>query len=171
MQRSQWRVMRQCTERVLLWGSMAQPNDATDALAMMQAQLQQAMIEHEIVVQVLRAQTLVSLLFVLVLSCICYFLWKRHSGLNAAFLAEIARHSVERQGMLKQQSLELVALQMQMLHAFEGIVSRRRPPSASSQISSVSPMPPRQPSTSSSRATPVPPPLPTPVPSRRTPSR
>lgn len=140
---------------------MTQPIDATDAaLAMMQAQLQQAMIEHEIVVQALRAQTLVSLLFVLVLSCICYFLWQRHSGLNAAFLGEIGRHSVERHGMLKQHSLELVALQMQMLHAFEGIVSRRRPPSASLPVSSGSQTPPPQSSTASSTPTPVPPPLP-----------
>lgn len=142
---------------------MTQPNDAsTAALAMMQAQLQQAMIEHEIVVQALRAQTIVSLLFVLVLSCICYSLWKSRSGLNAAFLGEIGRHSVERHAMLKQHSLELVALQMQMLHAFEGIVSRRRPPSASSPAFLGSQTQPPQSSTGSSTPTPVPPPLPPP---------
>lgn len=147
-----------------------QARDATEAaLAMVQQQLQQAMIEHAIVMQALRAQSLVSALFILVLGSISYFLWRRHDDLNAAFLAEIARHSLERTSLVKQHSLERCSDMMQMLHAFEGIVSRGRQHSARSPVSSGSTTQPPPPSTG--RQTPVPPPLPPlpqfPIPSKR----
>lgn len=162
--------MRHRSARVLSWGSMTQPIDATDAaLAMVQQQLNQAMIEHQIVVQALRAQALVSALFILMLGSISYFLWRRHSDLNAAFLAEIVRHSHERTALVKQHSLERCSDMMQLLHAFEGIVSKGRQRSAPSPVSSVSTQQPHQQSTG--RQTPVPPPLPPlpSFPSKRTP--
>ncbi len=139
---------------------------------MMQQQLNQAMIEHQIVVQALRAQAIVSALFILVLASISYFLWRRHADLTAAFLAEIVRHSHERTAIVKQHSLERCSDMMQLLHAFEGIVSRGRQRSATSPVSSRSTPPQQQPSTD--RKTPVPPPLPPlpsfPITSKRTPT-
>jgi hypothetical protein len=140
------------------------------------AQIAQGMIEHEVVMQALRAQAIVSALFILVLGTALYFLWKRNAALTSAFHDVIRQHCGERISLVKQHSLEQSSLLMQMLHAFEGIVSKRRGTSASSQVSSGSqtppPMPPtpqpRQSSTqdslpSFSSATPVPPP-----PSKRT---
>lgn len=113
-------------------------------------QVSQSLVEHEIVAQALRAQSIVSALFVLALGCLCFSLWRRHAYLNEAFHAEIRRHCVERCALVKQHSSERVAMlkqhslehsstQMQMLHHFEGIVTKRRASSGSSLISSEPP--------------------------------
>ena len=134
------------------------------------AQIVQGMLEHEVVTQALRAQAIVSALFILMLGSLCFALWKRHAYLYQAFLAEIKRHSFERIALVKQHSLEQSSTQMQMLHAFEGIVSRRRPSSAPSRVSLESQTPQQQPSTGSPPPLPpTPPPLPTPIGKRRTP--
>lgn len=137
---------------------------------LMRAQIVQSMLEHEIVTQALRVQSIVSALFILALGSLCFFLWRRHGSLNEAFHAEIGRHSVERCGlvkrhsnelcelvarhsservsMLKEQSLQLASMQMQMLHSFEGMASRGRVSSASSPstaVTAIKPPPPAPP--------------------------
>jgi|SRR6187551_600019 len=123
------------------------------SLELMRAQVAQTMLEHEIVVQALRTQAIVSALFILIVGGLAFFLWQRNGCLNAAFHAEISRHSTERIeqvkqhsseriSLVKQHSLELCSIQMQLLHAFEGIISVRRPSSASSRVSSASATPP-----------------------------
>jgi hypothetical protein len=164
--------MRHSSERVVLWGTMQQVDDAAQ-WDTIRAQIAQGMIEHEVVMQALRAQAIVSALFILVLGTALYFLWKRNAALTEAFHGVIRQHSSERISQVKQHSLEQQSLLMQMLHAFEGIVSTRRGTSASSRVSSESATPPPMPSTPQPRQsstqdslpsfTPVPPP-----PSKRT---
>jgi hypothetical protein len=108
------------------------PTDDGNQWDLIRMQVSQSLVEHEIVAQALRAQAIVSAIFILVLGSLCFLIWRRHACLNEAFLDEIKRHSAERCGMVKQHSLELVSLQMQMLHAFEGMVSQRPLASASS---------------------------------------
>lgn len=119
------------------------PIDDANQWDLIRMQVSQSLVEHEIVAQALRAQAIVSALFILALGFMCFFLWRRHAYLNEAFHVEIRRHCVERCGLVKahskerveivkQHSLELVSLQMQMLHSFEGMVSRRPAASASS---------------------------------------
>ena len=129
----------------------------------LQAQIAQGMIEHEAVMQALRAQAIVSAMFILTLGSLCFALWRRHACLFEALVAEIKRHSNERIVLVKQHSLERSSELMQMLHAFEGIVSRARQTSAPSHLSSALATPPQQPST----GTPPPLPIPPPVPIRR----
>lgn len=156
--------MRHPAAWVLSWVQMRQP---IDDLEMMRAQVAQSLLEHEIVAQALRLQSIVSALFILILGSLCFFLWQRHAYLFAAFLAEINRHSNERIALVKQHSLEQSSTLMQVLHAFEGIVSRKRSSSASTHHSSTSAAPPAQPSTSSPPPLPIPPPLPLSVTGRR----
>lgn len=110
-------------------------HEAAD-LEKIRSQIHQSLVEHEIVAQALRAQAIVSALFILALGSLCFFLWRRHGYLNQAFHLEIRRHSVERAAlvnrhsnervqMVKDQSLQLASVQMQMLHAFEQLVSRK----------------------------------------------
>jgi hypothetical protein len=139
--------MRQVAGRVVSSGSMQQPDDAGTQLDTIRAQISQGMIEHELVMQALRMQAIVSALFVLVLGSLLFFLWKRHACLTEALHATIRQHSSERISLVKQHSLEQSSLLMQMLHAFEGIVSKRRGTSASSRVSSESATPPPLPST------------------------
>lgn len=124
-----------------------QPVDAAAPWEPIRAQIAQGMLEHELVMQALRAQAIVSAMFILVLGSICFFLWRRHACLTEAFHATIRQHSSERISLVKQHSLEQSSMLMQMLHAFEGIVSKRRGTSASSRVSSESATPPPMPST------------------------
>jgi hypothetical protein len=146
-----------------------------DELETIRAQIAQGMLEHDMVMQALRAQAIVSALFILVLGAALYFLWKRNACLTEAFHLVIRQHSNERISQVKQHSLEQQSLLMQMLHAFEGIVSTRRGTSASSRVSSESATPPPMPSTtpqqpaSARDSLPSFTPVPTPPPSRRPP--
>ncbi len=139
--------MRHCTDPVLLWGTMQQPLGDGTQWELIRMQVSQSLVEHEIVAQALRAQAIVSTMFILALGSLCFFLWRRHGCLNEAFHAEIKQHSAaqsallqqhssERVSIVKQHSLELVSLQMQMLHAFEGMASPRPAGSASGGHSS-----------------------------------
>lgn len=153
-------VMRHAADRVLCCGSM-QPADiaaTSQQWDTIRAQIAQGMLEHEILVQALRAQAIVSAMCILTTGGLAFFLWRRNGYLFEAFVAEIKRHSFERITLVKQHSLEQSSLMMQMLHAFEGIASRRRSTSATSPVSSGSAPTPRQPSTTS----PTPPPMPSP---------
>lgn len=143
----------------------------SDELEAMRLQIAQGLLEHEIVVRALWTQALVSAMFVLVLGICCFTLWRRYAALLAAFHDGIASHSSERIeqvklhtneriSLVKQHSLEQSSLMMQMLHAFEGIASRKRSTSGSSPGFSASPTPRQTPSTSS----PTPPPMPSPPP-------
>jgi len=117
-----------------------------DVTALMQAQISQTMLEHQIVVQALRAQSLVSLLFVLVLGSLIFFLYRRHVCSSEALIEQTKRHCAEQRerderhtselnSMRKQHSLDLHSHTMQMLHAFEGMVSRKRADSGPSSRS------------------------------------
>lgn len=107
--------------------------------------LTQALLAQVRLEQALRMQAVVSSLFILVLGCLCFVLWQRHGCLFEALVAEIKRHSAERIGLLKQHSLERSSEQLQMLHAFEGIVFRRY--SSSPSPTHYSPRPPHDPPT------------------------
>jgi hypothetical protein len=66
----------------------------------------------------------------------------RHSNELCGLLT---RHASERVSMQKDQSLQLASMQMQMLHAFEGMASKGRVSSAispSSPVTVIRPVPP-----------------------------
>lgn len=72
---------------------------------------------------------------ILGLACLSICLWRRLDCSSALLVAEVRRHCDERCSMLKQQSHELVSLQMRMLHAFEMKALPTPPASASSPVS------------------------------------
>lgn len=121
---------------------MQQPIDDVAQWDLIRMQISQSLVEHEIVTQALRAQAIVATMFILGFGCLSFFLWRSRASLNEAFHAEISRnsfercelvrkHSTERVSMLKEQSLQLASMQMQMLHAFEGMASRAHASSGS----------------------------------------
>lgn len=95
-------------------------------LESMRMQVQQSLIEHHIVVQALYGVCIVSFVAVGLMGLLTFFLWRRTICLSEALIAEVDRHSKERIGIVKQNSLERESAQMQMLHAFEGLVSSKR---------------------------------------------
>lgn len=97
-----------------------------DQLQELQAQIAQGLLEHEIVVQALRQQSLVSAGCVLVLGLLCFSLWRRCVYLSAALELQTRRHYAELQRRDERHSLDQQSAMMQMLHGFENIVSRKR---------------------------------------------
>lgn len=102
------------------------PNDQADALAAMQAQVLQSMIEHQIVAQALRAVCLTCAGFVLVFGLLTIYLMWRLACSSAGTAEQERRHSAELVEMVKRHSLELNSHTMQMLHGFEGLLSGKR---------------------------------------------
>lgn len=94
-------------------------------LEAMRMQVQASLIEHHIVVQALYGVCIVCFVAVGLMGLLSFFLWRRTVCLSEALIAEVERHSKERIGIVKQNSLERESAQMQMLHAFEGIASRK----------------------------------------------
>jgi hypothetical protein len=89
------------------------PQDVPPQLQFMQQQINQAMLEHQIVLQALRAQCLVSLVCVVALSLLCLFLWKRLCYSAEALVAQAKRHSTEQKEQEERHSKELLDQQRQ----------------------------------------------------------
>lgn len=121
-----------------------------------QAQITQGMLEHEVVMQALRVQSIVSALCILFVGGLCLLLWRRCAALEVAFHAEIRRHSNERIGQVKQHSLELQSVLVQMTHAFEGLASSVLAPLANISAPA-SPQPQPQPPSAPPPLPPIPP--------------
>lgn len=111
---------------VLSWGMAQQQLSDPEQWEAIRLQLLQSMLEHQAVQRALVLVGFTAAAFVLVLGLLCFFLLRRCIYLSEALLQQTVRHSRDQQAMLKQHSLEQSSNMMQMLHGFEGIVSRRR---------------------------------------------
>lgn len=97
---------------MLFFGQM-DPQDVPPQLQVMQEQINQAMLEHQIVVQALRAQCLISAAFVVVLGLLCLFLYRRCVYSAEASLAQAKRHYTEQKEQEERHSRELLDQQRQ----------------------------------------------------------
>ena len=88
-----------------------------DGLEAMRQQILQGMLEHQLVVQALRAQSLLSAAFVLALSLLSFFLWRRCVYCADALLEQTKRHSTELQERDERRANEAIGLQRQ--HSLE----------------------------------------------------
>src|SRR5262245_53791332 len=126
--------------------------DPTDPMQVMQLQIAQSMIEHEMLAQSLRAFVIVWFVTLIAAGWLVFSMWRRSRVLADALVETTRLGSRQLVETVKSHSLELASLMMQQSHAFEGIVSRVRNGSARS-LGKASPNTPARP-------TPVPPPMP-----------
>lgn len=91
--------------------------EPAEQLQAMRDQILQGMLEHGIVVQALRAQSLVSLAFVLVLSLLSFWMWRRSVYCAEALIEQEKRHSIELRAKDEQRANEVITLQRQ--HSLE----------------------------------------------------
>ncbi len=99
------------------------PQDTPDQLQFLQQQINQGLLEHQIVVQALRAQCLVSFVFVLVLSLLSFWMWRRSVCCAEALVAQAKRHYSEQSERERRHSRELIELQRQ--HGMEQVSTAR----------------------------------------------
>lgn len=132
--------------------------DPNDPFATMQLQITQTMLEHQMLAQSLRALVAIFAGCLFVGGWLLISMWRRSRDLSELCLAQAAQHSQQAErhaselvATVKEHSLVSVSNLMQMLHAFEGIVSKKPPGSGSSTSARTPTTPPN---------TPIPPPLP-----------
>lgn len=97
------------------------PQDLSPSLEAMQEQINQAMLEHQIVVQALRAQCLISAAFVVALSLLSFWMWRRSVYSAEALVAQAKRHYTESSAREERHSLELIALHKENAMALDSI--------------------------------------------------
>lgn len=76
-------------------GMNPNPLSDSDQWALIRAQVEQGMIEHQIVAQALRAQSIISAAFCLVLSLLAFWMWRRCKACEQALIEQEKRHSTE----------------------------------------------------------------------------
>lgn len=105
---------------MLLFGQM-DPDSAPPQLQYMQEQINQAMLEHQIVVQALRAVCLVSCLCVLALSLLSFWMWRRSVSSAQALIEQTKQHYIERSRQEARHSVELSEQRKEAAMALESI--------------------------------------------------
>jgi hypothetical protein len=104
--------------------------------ALIQAQVQQSMVEHQIVAQALRAQSIVSCAFCLALSLLSFWMWRRSVACAEALLAQEKRSTIEQRerdakhatamiDMQRQHGLELDSITRTSLRELVELVTKR----------------------------------------------
>lgn len=88
-----------------------------EQLQAMQDQIYQSMVEHQIVVQALRAQCLVSAVFILVLGLLSFFMWRRSVCVEQLLVDREKQHSIELSERDARRANEAIDLQRQ--HSLE----------------------------------------------------